>query len=138
MATAKRITLAQYLKAQQQAETTQLAPEEEQAFRAWAQKNQIGDVDHPDSYYDYRGFWKQNPDFVHKPGAHFTDEFKQHGHPTFSNESNYYNGGADAGYWEGDTFHPTPQQAEDQYLRQTAATDPELAERLWLAQQRGF
>lgn len=138
MAAAKKVTLAQYLRAQQQAETTELSPEQEKAFQAWAAQNKIQDVDHPDSYYDYRGFWQAYPEFKHRPGEHFTDEFKQHGHPTFSNESNYYNGGQDAGYWNGEEFHATPEQAEDQYLRKTMNTDPELAERLWVAKQRGF
>jgi hypothetical protein len=140
MAAAKRkVSYADYVKAQREAETTKLSPEEEKAFQAWVQQNKITDVDHPDSYYDYRGYYKAyGPKPVRYHVDHFTDEFKQHGHPTFSNESNYYNGGQDAGSWNGEEFHPTPEQLEDQYMRQTMANDPDLAERLWLQKQRGF
>lgn len=72
-------------------EVTPLGMAEEVAFQAWAQANGIRDVDRPDSHYDYRGFWKQSQGAAHVPGAqvHFPDTFKQHGHPTFSDESQY-------------------------------------------------
>lgn len=88
-------------------ETTQLSPEQESAFQGWAKKNKIGDVDHPDSHYDYRGYFKEYGSQPHQQGAHFTDEFKQHGHPTFSIESNYSKGFDDGGYWEGDKYNKT-------------------------------
>ncbi|HEY6924405.1 MAG TPA: hypothetical protein VI653_13120, partial [Steroidobacteraceae bacterium] len=81
-------------------ETTQLSPEEDHRFQQWVKKNGIRDLDHPDSHYDYRGFWKQYGDQPHQQGAHFTDEYKQHGHPSFSIESNYSKGIGDGGYWD--------------------------------------
>jgi hypothetical protein len=81
-------------------ETTSLTPDREAQFQQWAKQNQIHDVDHPDSHYDYRGYWNQYSDQPHQQGTHFTDEFKQHGHPTFSGESNYSKSFADGGHWE--------------------------------------
>jgi len=83
------------------AETTQLTPAEQPRFQAWVKRNRITDLDHPDSHYDYRGFWRQNPTFTRASGQHLTDEFKQHGHPTFSVESRYSRGVGDGGRWGG-------------------------------------
>ncbi len=91
-------------------ETTILTPAEERAFRVWAKENKIVGVDHPDSHYDMRGYWK---DIASKGGSemkinaqdhklHFPDTYKQHGHPTFSQESRYSRGPADGGMWVGD------------------------------------
>lgn len=90
------------------AERTPLAPAEEAAFQQWAQANGIRDVDQPDSHYDYRGFWKQSGGAPHPSGEeqHFTDTFKQHGHPTFSVESQYSAGPFDGGRWLGESFVP--------------------------------
>lgn len=85
-------------------EVTALAPEEEARFQRWARANQIGDVDHPDSYYDYRGYYQETKGAPHKKGEHFPDTYKQHGHPTFSVESKYSRGLQDGGRWlPGDT-----------------------------------
>lgn len=98
-------------------ETTQLTPDETQAFMKWVIDNGIADLDHPNSHYDYRGYWK---DLVSKGKTaqgvnptdglmHFTDAYKQHGHPTFSQESNYSAGSPDGGMWVGgETFLPQP------------------------------
>ena len=85
-------------------ETTQLAPEEQAAFEQWLRANNIHDLDDPRSHYDYRGAFKAG--VGREPGAegHFPDTFKQHGHETFSNESQYSKG--DGGTWKGDTFIP--------------------------------
>lgn len=87
-------------------DTTQLTPEMEVAFRAWAENNGIRDVDMPDSNYDYRGAWLAG--MQAGPDAHWPDTFKQHGHETFSNESQYAGGPYDAGHWEGDKYVPAP------------------------------
>lgn len=87
-------------------ETTQLSPLENEMFQRWVLDNQIGDLDHPQSFYDYRGFWKEHPDFKRAPGQHLTDKFKQHGHPTFSVESQYSLGPDDGGTWQGDNYVP--------------------------------
>lgn len=92
-------------------ETTPLTHAEELAFQQWAQANGITDVDHPDSQYDYRGFWKQTQGAAHQRGTHFPDTFKQSGHPTFSQESQYSSGPSQGGMWIGDTFIPQPKMA---------------------------
>ena len=80
-------------------ERTVLGPEAEQAFQAWVTANGIEDLDHPDSHYDYRGYWLENAAPPHLKGDHFPDTFKQHGHPSFSQESHYSQGPADGGMW---------------------------------------
>src|SRR3990167_489448 len=40
------------------AERTPLTPSEEARFRRWSVVNGITDVDHPESRYDYRGYWR--------------------------------------------------------------------------------
>jgi hypothetical protein len=104
-------------------ETTQLSPEEERGFQTWAKKNNIRDVDHPDSHYDYRGAYvagvKAGPD------AHWPDTFKQHGHPTFSEESQYSKGAGDGGRWdEQGQFTPSSPPAPwlDKYMQQGLET----------------
>jgi hypothetical protein len=91
-------------------ETTVLTPGDEYQFRLWAAQNALRDVDHPDSHYDYRGFWKATQGAPHQPGGaqHFPDTFKQHGHPTFSVESQYSRGLQDGGRWLGDTLMAPP------------------------------
>jgi 2'-5' RNA ligase len=93
-------------------EVTPLAPDEEPRFQAWARTNKIPDVDHPDAHYDYRGFWKATGGPPVRYGVdHFPDTYKQHGHPTFSEESQYSEGTGDGGTWDGDRFVPAPQAA---------------------------
>lgn len=88
-------------------ETTHLSDADEKRFRSWAAKNRISDVDAPDSHYDYRGFYQQNPNARVRFGVdHFPDTFKQHGHPTFSVESQYSSGPYDGGSWNDDTYVP--------------------------------
>ena len=89
-------------------DTTLLTPETEAKFQQWVVQNKIRDVDHPDSHYDYRGAWLAGMSADPKAGMHWPDQFKQHGHETFSNESQYARGPYDAGHWEGDKFVPPP------------------------------
>lgn len=91
-------------------ERTVLSPSDEARFRMWALQNRITDVDAPDSYYDYRGYWKENGDRPVRFGVdHFPDKYKQHGHPGFSVESQYSRGLFDGGQWIGDdTLVPPP------------------------------
>lgn len=89
-----------------ESETTKLNPNEEAQFQQWAKTNGITDVDHPDSHYDYRGYWQQTQGAPHEAGQHFPDTYKQHGHPTFSTESKYSRGANDGGTWVGDQFMP--------------------------------
>jgi len=102
------------------AETTALSPAQEQAFRAWAKAAGIADVDSPHTFYDYRGYWRDiasrggDQRKSYADGLHFPDTYKQHGHPTFSNESRYAWGRGDAGRWggpDGETFF-APQRGD--------------------------
>lgn len=95
-------------KRSKQSENTPLGPQREAGFRAWAKRNRIADVDHPDSHYDYRGAYKAgvNPG----PDGHWPDKYKQHGHPTFSEESQYSEGRGDGGVWRGDKFVPAKKE----------------------------
>jgi hypothetical protein len=91
-------------------ERTPLTLDDELAYRTWLAQNKITDADQPGSFYDYRGFFKE---FGSKPMQfgqdHFTDTYKQHGHPTFSAESQYSRGPQDGGRWLGeDTLVAAP------------------------------
>jgi hypothetical protein len=90
-------------------DTTKLDPLTELLFQKWVAQNQIHDVDHPDSHYDYRGFFLSG--LPHKAGDHYPDTYKQHGHPTFSVESKYSRGLQDGGQWLGDTLIPPPMKS---------------------------
>ena len=93
-------------------EVTELDPEQEQQFQRWARQYGITDVDHPESFYDYRGYWKETGGAPHTPGEHFPDTYKQHGHPRFSAESQYSRGLWDGGQWIGeDTLVAPPMPA---------------------------
>ncbi len=93
-------------------EATKLSPSQELAFQAWVKANKITDVDHPDSHYDYRGYFKEFGGKPVKFGTdHFPDTYKQHGHPTFSQESKYSFGPRDGGMWLGEQFLAQPQMA---------------------------
>jgi hypothetical protein len=74
---------------------TQLAPADEAAFQAWAQK---AGRQHDLFDYDLRGAWKENAQ--ESANGHLPDTYKKPNHPTFSNES-IYNGveGMSGGQW---------------------------------------
>ena len=94
-------------------ETTRLSPQDEAQFQSWARANGVRDVDDPRSRYDYRGYWKRiasqggQQTKMYDDGLHFTDQFKQHGHPTFSVESQYSAGPHDGGRWVGEDYVPS-------------------------------
>lgn len=78
--------------------TKQLTPEQEAAYVAWMQKightpqagyNVAQDLTGKD--YDYRGFFAKHGAPLLGKGQHLTDEFKLPAHPTFSDESVYFN-----------------------------------------------
>lgn len=107
-------------------ETTALPPDQERQFREWASSRKITDVDHPESRYDYRGFWL-NGGRSSSADGHFPDTFKQHGHPTFSEESRYSLGRGDGGTWNGEQFRaPTPQDTTNtlRAIRRKLSSDP--------------
>lgn len=84
-------------------ESTSLTSTEEAAYQAWLAQNHIMNADAPEAHYDMRGFWKATHGAPHPPGSeqHFPDTFKQHGHPSFSQESQYSQGPWDGGMWVG-------------------------------------
>lgn len=99
---------------QPRGETIRLTAQQETAFKAWARQNGITDVDDPRSFYDYRGYWRDvasrgaDQRKAYEDGLHFPDTYKQHGHPTFSVESQYSTGSTDGGSWRGETYTPAP------------------------------
>lgn len=96
-------------------EFTHLSPLEEVLFQRWLVQSGIQDLGKPDSHYDYRGYFKKNGPTPYTWGQdHLPDTFKQHGHHTFSQESQYSQGPHDGGIWIGqdadgnDVFLPQP------------------------------
>src|SRR2546429_225239 len=74
-------------------------------FDAWVRRNRIRDLDAPNSFCDYRGAFMAGVN--RGKDGHWPDTFKQHGHPTFSVESQYaLPNDPMAGHWEGDTYVP--------------------------------
>jgi len=93
--------------------TTTLSPHDESLFQQWVTEADILDVDHPQSFYDYRGYWRDVVAAGRDETAigadrqrHFPDTYKQPGHPTFSVESQYSQGPNDGGRWAGERFIP--------------------------------
>ncbi len=94
-------------------EVTPIPAGQEPAFEQWLRRNNVRDLDHPDSHYDYRGAFLAGLGRGGETG-HFPDTFKQHGHPTFSVESRYSKGPGDGGSWDGERFMPgKPMSADD-------------------------
>ena len=59
--------------------------------------------------YDLKGFYKENPNWTpNDPNSHMTDKYKLPNHPTFSNESMYFNlsNKDSAGYWQNNMYIP--------------------------------
>lgn len=75
---------------------TQLSPQEEQQFQAWARS--VGKE--RDVYdYDLRGLWKAQRGRLAANG-HGPDTYKKPNHPTFSEESQYSNALLKGGRWD--------------------------------------
>lgn len=88
-------------------EVTPIPKAKASAFQAWVKKNKIADLDNPETYYDYRGAFLAG--LNRGKDGHWPDTFKQHGHPTFSVESQYATpNDPTAGHWNGDTYVPPP------------------------------
>lgn len=91
------------------AETTPLTADEGQAFRNWTytNRNAPGIARWQTEPYDMPGFFHDKEALSRwKPGDHFPDTYKQHGHDTFSVESKYSTNSNDGGRWVGDMFIP--------------------------------
>lgn len=84
------------------------------------------DSDDIEQYYDYRGFWREDPKRAESmlrmdATQHFIDKWKYPGHPTFSNESIYSNDRTLGGSWvehEG-KFYYKPSSYTSGYLDRT-------------------
>ena len=124
------------------AERTPLPPIDEIAFQTWAKQNGIGDVNAPEGRYDYRGYWKDvasqggNDTKQYADGLHFSDTYKQHGHPSFSVESKYSAGPHDGGRWIGEAFVP-PGADLLMNSRGQSKMDPMLIRNALLAKMKG-
>lgn len=104
--------------------TTYLSSKEKKAFNTWvAQQREAGNILPEDTFedYDMQGFWKNevlnNTDYATATAeTHFPDKYKKPNHPTFSNESIYYNEETAhlAGHWEGDKFISPTKKEEGQ------------------------
>ncbi len=86
-------------------EVTSLPPGSGAGFDNWIRQNNVRDLDNPDSHYDYRGAYTGGVGRGADSG-HFPDTYKQHGHPTFSIESQYSKNSNDGGTWDGENYHP--------------------------------
>ena len=78
---------------------TKLSKNEEVKYQTW--KSKLPKNLQWEGDYDLRGLWKENPNAQPSPNLHFTDKYKLPNHPTFSNESIYFNPETKkyAGYW---------------------------------------
>lgn len=84
---------------------TSLSPEEEKAFVAWVQNNNVPfDPSSKLSDYDMRGFWKETGGKW--DGGHFPDTYKTPYDTTFSGESKYAKPGTPF-QWQGDNLIDT-------------------------------
>lgn len=85
---------------------TKLSPTEEEAFKAWKQKNAPKDSGQD---YDLRGAYKAGISADPK-SHHWPDTYKKPNHPTFSVESKYATGNnrAKAGHWVNGNFVGPP------------------------------
>lgn len=98
---------------------TPLSVQEEEKFQTW--KAQMAPKD-SGADYDLRGAFKAGvtPDPETK---HWPDTFKKPNHPTFSDQSQYYEKAPEkAGRWEGDKFIP-PEKVLDQLMDEADGTE---------------
>lgn len=79
---------------------TKLSPKEEIAYQKW--RSALPKPLQYEGDYDLRGLYKANPNSKPSPNLHFPDTFKLPNHPTFSNESIYFNPATknSAGRWQ--------------------------------------
>lgn len=85
---------------------TQLNPIEQAQYEQWRTKlpkNLQWEGD-----YDLKGLWKSNPNVKPSGNMHFPDTYKLPNHPTFSDESIYFNSTTrnNAGHWNENTYVP--------------------------------
>lgn len=78
----------------------------EPAFQTWLAGHSVDghSIDPTQGQYDYRGAF--NAGVEPDASGHWPDTFKQHGHPTFSNESQYSERPGEGGSWQGEKYIP--------------------------------
>lgn len=78
---------------------TRLLPAEEVKYKQW--RNLLPQNLQYEGNYDLRGLWKENPNVKPSANLHFSDKYKLPNHPTFSDESKYFNKNTKdrAGHW---------------------------------------
>lgn len=86
---------------------TRLSPEEERRFQEWKRAHAPKDSGYD---YDFRGAYKSGVTMDAKT-RHWPDTYKKPNHPTFSNQSQYYDDAPElAGSWDGDNYVPHRRQ----------------------------
>ena len=80
-------------------QTTKLTPNQQAKFNKW--KGQLPKNLQNEGNYDLKGLWKANPTIQPSANQHFPDTYKLPNHPTFSDESIYFNQNTQpyAGHW---------------------------------------
>lgn len=80
-------------------DSTQLTPIEQKQYEMW--KSKLPKNLQWEGDYDLKGLWKSNPKVKPSSNLHFPDTYKLPNHPTFSNESKYYDSVTPGvgGYW---------------------------------------
>lgn len=68
---------------------TKLSPQQELRYQAWRSK--LPRNLQYEGNYDLRGLYNENPNVQPSQNLHFTDKYKLPNHPTFSDESKYFN-----------------------------------------------
>lgn len=68
---------------------TRLAPDQEKKYQEW--KAKLPKNLQYEGDYDLRGLWKENQNVKPSANLHFPDKYKLPNHPTFSDESIYFN-----------------------------------------------
>lgn len=68
---------------------TRLSPAQDSTYQAW--RSQLPQPLQYEGDYDLRRLWLENPGIKPSANMHFPDRYKLPNHPTFSNESMYFN-----------------------------------------------
>jgi hypothetical protein len=79
---------------------TKLAADQEKKYQQW--KTRLPKNLQYEGDYDLRGLWKENPNTQPSGNLHFPDKYKLPNHPTFSDESIYFNQNTKdkGGHWQ--------------------------------------
>lgn len=79
---------------------TKLDADQEKRYQQW--KSSLPKTLQYEGNYDLRGLWQENPRVKPSANLHFPDKYKLPNHPTFSDESKYFNDKTknQAGHWQ--------------------------------------